>query len=616
MILIFGGTTEGIKVSQLLDFMGEPYFYSTKLQTEHKVEGKQIHGSMDKRAITDFCRAEGIKLIIDAAHPFAANIHNNIHRTATALGITTIRYDRANLNTQNNQTVSFFHSFADVSKKAQESKFNRILTLTGVNTIPVLEDLWKNKTCYFRILQRAESYRKAISSGLPDEYIISSSPSDNHHDIIELARQKNIELIISKDSGKSGFLETKIKAAEILGIPIWIVKRPPLPTLNYTVTTEKAFIKLIYQLRKNVLKQESSLRSGFSTGTCVTAAAKACFIALIEGKFPVKTQVTLPDGETTEHLIFPKHVNGDQSACTVIKDAGDDADITHAKEIGCEISLDKNQEQGIEFKQGAGVGRATIQGLPIDVGEPAINPVPRKMIKEALHLVADKYGINQKIVVTPFVPEGKKLAEKTFNSRVGIVEGISILGTTGKVTPYSEDAFVAAIKNQLSIIKQTGYNEIVLTSGKRSEKSLKDKFQHLPDFAFIHFGNLVGKTLELVNQYKIPKVNLGLMFGKSIKLAEGHLDTHSKKVNFNPLFASEIAEKCGYTKNVTNQIKQQVLANAIFEIIPYSEDSCYYVNVAKLCYQHCKKVLFAENAFTFILLTEKGGNIFYPREEN
>ncbi|MGM0498404.1 MAG: cobalt-precorrin-5B (C(1))-methyltransferase CbiD, partial [Bacteroidota bacterium] len=309
-------------------------------------------------------------------------------------------------------------------------------------------------------------------------------------------------------------------------------------------------------------------------------------------------------------------INGDQAACTVIKDAGDDADITHAKEIGCEISLSKNKGQEIAFKQGEGVGRATIQGLPIDVGEPAINPVPRRMIEEALYSLAGKYNINKKIVVTPFVPEGKKMAEKTFNSRVGIVEGISILGTTGKVTPYSEDAFIAAIKNQLSIVKQTGYNEVVLTSGKRSETLLKDEFQHLPDFAFIHFGNLVGETLKLVNQYKIPKVNLGLMFGKSIKLAEGHLDTHSKKVSFNPSFASDIAEQCGHSNTVISKIQQQIIANAIFNIIPYSADSCYYINVAKHCYQHCKNVLFAKTPFTFILLTEKGENIFYPRGEN
>ena len=613
MILIFGGTTEGITASRLLDFAGEPYFYSTKSQTNHTVEGKVIHGAMDTQAIIDFCKARGIKLLIDAAHPFAANIHNNIHEAATALGIATIRYDRANLNTENNTTVRLFNSFAELSKKAQESRYNRILALTGINTIPALEDVWKNKTCYFRILERKESYRKAISSGLPSENIISSHPSDDHNEIIEIAGQKNIELIISKDSGKTGFLESKIKAAEKLGIPLWIVKRPDLPAMDYTITTEKAFLTLVYQLRKKLLKQNDSLRTGFSTGTCVTAAAKACFIALAKGKFPEKTHVLLPAGETAEHLIFPAVVSGNKASCTVVKNAGDDADITHAKEIGCEISLDKAEGQEIEFKEGEGVGRVTMPGLPVKVGEPAINPKPREMIHKELHSLAGKYEINKNIIVTPFVPEGKKLAEKTLNRRVGVIGGISILGTTGKVIPYSEDAFIGAIKNQLSIISQTGYNEVVLTSGKRSEKKVKDKFRHLPAFAFIHFGNMISETLKIVNQYKISKVNLGLMFGKSMKLAEGHPDTHSKNVRFNPAFAAGIAERCGYSKNVINRIEQQVLANAIFDIIPYSADSCYYASIAKLCYQQCKNVLIPGINFTFILLTDNGGRIFWPR---
>ena len=607
MILVFGGTTEGKKAAEILDFIEEPYYYSTKSKVETALKGKLISGVMEPAEMISFCRKNGIRLLIDAAHPFAVQLHKNIYEAAQQLEIPVLRYEREYNESQHLQNVTFFDSYEQLTTALLKSNFQRILSLTGVQTIPVLKNVWESRTCFFRILDTTLSRQKAAQSTISTEWIIPMTPSDDVDELLKLAKQKKAQILLSKESGVSGFMASKIAVSEQLNIPLWIVKRPALPNFNFTVHSEKQLLQQLYILRKSILKKDGELRAGFTSGTCVTAAVKACFVALAEGAFPKSAEVFLPHGEQTRFWIFPEWISEKSAACTVIKNGGDDPDVTHGKEIGCELKL--TPKNGIRFLQGKGIGKVTLPGLQVAVGEPAINPVPRKMITEALETLAAEYEMDTGFEVKPFVPEGEALAKQTFNPRVGVVGGISIIGTSGKVKPYSNEAFLSTIKYQMSVAYNSGCEEVVLTSGKRSENRLRSEFSYLPDTAFIHFGNLVGDSIKLAVQQGITKINLALMLGKAVKLAEGNLDTHSKNVQFNPAFLAQIASECGYYDDIVSQIGKLQIANAIFPILPVTENLLFYQEIARKCYRVCQVLMPDYNVFRFVLLLE-GTHVF------
>ncbi|AHW58547.1 precorrin-6x reductase [Draconibacterium orientale] len=607
MILVFGGTTEGKKTAEILDFIEEPYYYSTKSKVETALKGKLISGVMEPAEMISFCRKNGVRLLIDAAHPFAVQLHKNIYEAAQQLEIPVLRYEREYNESQHLQNVTFFDSYEQLTAALLKSNFQRILSLTGVQTIPVLKNVWESRTCFFRILNTTLSRQKAAQSTISTEWIIPMNPSDDVDELLQLAKQKKAQILLSKESGVSGFMASKIAVSEQLNIPLWIVKRPVLPNFNFSVHSEKQLLQQLYILRKSILRKDGELRAGFTSGTCVTAAVKACFIALAEGAFPKSTEVSLPHGEQTRFWIFPEWISEKSAACTVIKNGGDDPDVTHGKEIGCELKL--THQNGIRFLQGKGIGKVTLPGLQVAVGEPAINPVPRKMITEALETLAAEYEMDTGFEVKPFVPEGEALAKQTFNPRVGVVGGISIIGTSGKVKPYSNEAFLSTIKYQMSVAYNSGCEEVVLTSGKRSENRLRSEFSYLPDTAFIHFGNLVGDSVKLAVQQGITKINLALMLGKAVKLAEGNLDTHSKNVQFNPAFLAQIASECGYYDDIVSQIGKLQIANAIFPILPVTENLLFYQEIARKCYRVCHVLMPDYNVFRFVLLLE-GTHVF------
>ncbi len=600
MVLIFGGTTEGKIVAELFDIIGQEYFYSTKTDAHKTIKGKRVYGDMDVTEMKQFCRKNNIRLIVDAAHPFAVQLHENIFKTSEELKLKVIRYERTFPKLQASKQLRLFNSYNEMASALIANNFENILALTGVQTIEKLKVVWKQQTCYFRIMDSELSRTKAKQTGIASEFVIPMQPDADAAELIELAQKLNVKILLSKESGESGFFENKAEAATKLNIPLWVVKRPVLPAYENMADNPKAFLQTFYRLKKSVLKIDGELRSGYTTGTCVTAAATACFIALVEKRFPKAVEVELPDGEKKKLAVFSKYLLEKSASCVVVKDAGDDPDVTHAKEIGCELVF--VEKLGIHFLKGQGVGMVTLPGLQVQVGESAINPVPRKMISDMLTNLSENSKIETGFEVKPFVPEGEALALQTFNPRIGIVGGISILGTSGKVMPYSNDAFLASIRQQVKVAKETGCNELVLTSGKRSENRLKSRFPNLPSQAFIHFGNLVGETIKLAVEEGIEKVNLAIMFGKAMKLAEGHLNTHSKNVVFNPKFAEKLAEQAGYSKSISEQVAKVTLANAICEIIPFSTEEPYYRLVVRKCYDNCTQLIPENHLFCFFLL--------------
>lgn len=607
MILIFGGTTEGKRVAELFDIIGQQYLYSTKTDSHKQIKGERVFGDMDSSKIKEFCQTKGIRLIVDAAHPFAVHLHDNIYRAAQDLGIECIRYERKFPEIKSSKQVRLFDSYESMTETLLQEDYQNILALTGVQTINKLKPLWNQRTCYFRILDTDLSRQKASETDLDYQFVIPMDPKAGVEELAILTKKLNVEILLSKESGESGLFETKVKVAEQLNIPLWVVKRPKLPAFDYVVDDPKAFLQQFYQVKKSSLKIEGQLRSGFTTGTCLTAATKACFLALAEQKFPQWVEVELPGGEKAKYPIFPEKLSSKSVSCMVIKDSGDDPDVTHAKEIGCELMV--SDKAGVHFLRGKGVGLVTLPGLQVEVGKPAINPVPQKMVSNLLESLSDQYEMDLAFEVKAFIPEGEELAKLTFNPRIGVEGGISIIGTTGIVKPLSNEAFLASIKQQVKVAIGNQCSEIVLTSGKRSENRLKKDFPHLPSVAYIHFGNLVGDTIKLGVDEGIEKINLAIMFGKSVKLAEGHLNTHSKNVVFNADFVADLAKQSGYSEEIQNKIKELKLANAILDIIPFSEEEAFYNLVARKCLNTCQQLLNNSCSLQLFLLVGDEGMI-------
>lgn len=356
---------------------------------------------------------------------------------------------------------------------------------------------------------------------------------------------------------------------------------------------------------------EGPLREGFTTGTSATAAAKAALWALIHQKNPEQIQVHLPIDKILTIPIATCLFGENWAKCTVIKDAGDDPDVTNKAEIGCEISLTQTRGE-VQFLAGEGVGTVTLPGLDLAVGEPAINPVPRQMIRAALHKVLEDSGWEVGVKVSVFVVNGVALAKRTLNERVGIMNGLSILGTSGLVKPYSSASYIASIVQGVDVAVANGLSELVINSGARSEKYLRVLFPYLSEQAFIHYGNWIGETLKKISSSPIQKVTLGIMLGKAVKLAAGQLDTHSCVSSWSKEFMAELAQKAGYDISKQQAIQTLTMAGRLPEIFPFQPYEPFYQQLLQCCYQHSKLILNTIKLDLF-LIDRKGDFIKYQQ---
>lgn len=356
---------------------------------------------------------------------------------------------------------------------------------------------------------------------------------------------------------------------------------------------------------------DGPLKTGFTTGACATACSKAALQALISQSKVNSVTITLPIGTQHQFEIISCNLSPGTCTCTTQKDAGDDPDVTHGAIIGATVSL--NNGGKINFLQGKGVGLVTLPGLEVPVGEPAINPVPRQMIENACKKVLAYYGLENKGVdVTIFVENGHAIAKRTLNERLGIMGGISILGTTGIVTPFSASSYIASIVQGIDVAVANDAAELVINSGARSEKYLKPLFPHLAEFAFIHYGNWIGETLEKTAKSNIKKVNIGIMLGKAVKLAEGLLDTHSGKSTWNKQFVHQLALDCGYSSDFLNQILSLNMAGRLTELFSFASDEPFYIALLKACYKNCSKLVPNVDLQLF-LINKDGAYIKYPK---
>ncbi len=604
MLLVFGGTTEGRKVAKVCDRAGTSFFYATKgnLQKVAMSNGQVITGGMNADEIINFIRSNAIRLIINAAHPFAKGLHQNIVIASETLGIPVIRYER--IFHKRYKEALWFDIYQDAVNYLLKNKYQNILVLTGVNTIAKLKELWTQCSCTFRILDRADSKEIARKEGFPQSQLLYYQKGT---DELTLFKSLNPEAIITKESGESGGFYEKWKAAKQLGIPFLVIKRPKLSEHFVTVYGEHGLRKEIERLADGFFK----LKTGFTTGTCATAATKSALMALLTKEKETKVSITLPNGEWVFIPISEIEILKDKAIATVLKDSGDDPDITNGTRILSTVSL-TSHHKGIHFLQGEGVGRITLPGVGLPIGAPAINKTPRKMIKQEIFKVLrhhqDKLP-NRKlsigIDVTISVPDGKELAKHTFNPKIGIVDGISIIGTSGVVKPFSSEAFVAAIHREMQVAKALGVRHIILNSGAKSENYIRARYPQLPPQAFIHYGNFIGETLMVADKLGLEKLTIGIMIGKAVKLAEGNLDTHSKKAVMNKDFIREIAEKAGCPNSVQEQIKTMNMARELWKFIP-EKDSLFYQILLTKCKTICQTKF--KTAELEVLLIDNWGN--------
>ena len=304
------------------------------------------------------------------------------------------------------------------------------------------------------------------------------------------------------------------------------------------------------------------LKRGWTTGACATAAAKAAYIGLLTGKLLGEVEITLPSGQTPVFQIHESQLNGDSVMVAIEKDAGDDPDVTHGAII--RVSLKKAEK--LVFTAGAGVGTVTKPGLPLAVGEPAINPAPRQMIEDNLRTVADTAGIELGVEVEISVDDGEAIAEKTWNPRLGILGGLSILGTTGIVIPYSCSAWIASIHQGIDVARATNITHVAACTGKTSEKAAPELYGFEPS-AILDMGDFAGGTLKYLRTHPIPKVTIASGFGKLSKLAAGHMDLHSKRSQVDPQFLAKLAAEDGAPSDICDQIAAENSAGAIMEIM-------------------------------------------------
>lgn len=573
MILVFGGTTEGRKAVEVLEEGGSPYFYSTKTGEQDITlqHGVRIDGALDEAAMTRFCTEHAIRMIVDAAHPFAALLHRTIAKTASALSLPVVRFER--IYPPRDPAITWIDDYTQIPRH-----IHSLLATTGVQSISKLKPLEADGiSIFYRILNRPSSIALALKQGATQAQLCYY---DDPNDIPVQA-----DAILLKESGLSGGFTEKVEAAKACGMEVIAIKRPALPESFIVVDGP-------YGLRRAVekwLPEFYPLHSGLTTGTCATAAAVAACIRLTSGEMPAEVPVMLPNGETIHVAVS---YGDDYAAC--IKEAGDDPDVTNGIEVRAQVT----ESNHFEILGGEGVGRFTLPGFDYPPGEAAINKAPREMIRQNLERLKMEDG-RLKIVIS--VPQGAEIARRTFNPRLGIEGGISIIGVSGIVKPFSEEAFVDSIRKCMTVAKASQSARVVINSGGKSERFVKALYPELPQQAFVEYGNYIGETLKIAHELDIRSITLGVMIGKAVKLAAGHLDTHSKRATMDKAFISEMLHEA----HCDIDISDITLAREIWERLSPEQQQDVADVIISHCAAYCQPLL-PNGELTILLIADDG----------
>ena len=612
MILLFGGTTEGRQAAALCSRLDLPFIYSTKTRVEPFATtcGEFRHGALDEAAMSEFVSSRGVRLVIDAAHPFAARLHRSVFEVCQRLALRLIRFDRAPVTFQDFDGLHSVADFAEALDLLERLEPAKLLALTGVLSAIPLRPWWERHEMLLRILPTRVSMELARRDGIPDAKLLPINPDGSDEVLENLVQEHGVDCLLAKESGESGFFSSKLRVAERCGIPVVVIRRPPAPAYEAAATSVEELEALLPEAA--ALKP---LRTGYTTGACAAAATKAAMIALLDGAAPNSVTITLPSGKLASFEIVSYRAEKRQARCGVRKFAGDDPDVTHGLLIVSEVSLASGGEPGeVRFLQGEGVGRVTLPGLEIPPGEPAINPVPRRMIRECISEALRQRWLRHAVEVTISAPGGEAVARKTMNERLGIIGGISILGTSGEVVPYSMDAWLSSIRQSIAVAAANGCTTLALTSGLRTERHLRAHYPELPERACIHYGNFIGRTLELTSEHGgFSRVIVGVMLAKATKLAQGEADLSSRVVALRPDWLADLVAELGYGEELSKQLADLHLVRNMTEIIPFSSEEPLYNAIASACRQTCLQ-WFPDMPLTLVLFDMEGQTVVSGRD--
>jgi len=303
-------------------------------------------------------------------------------------------------------------------------------------------------------------------------------------------------------------------------------------------------------------KKKKGDRKGFTTGACSAAAARAATLGLLNGVVPEKVECLLPNQQQVNFAVTDGYCNDTHAHAVVIKDAGDDPDCTNKAPLTADVRLLNKHKGEVILMGGEGVGTITMAGLGLDVGGPAINATPRKNIEENVRLVAGKLLNDNGLEVTISVPNGEAMSKKTLNARLGIIGGISILGTTGIVHPYSTAAFRDSVIQGIQVAANQGQDTVVLTTGGRTEKFVMKELPELAPACFVQMGDFLKYALDTVIKEGIQHVVIGGMVGKLTKMAQGETVTHAGRNAVNTELLAILADSIGASADICNDIRQ------------------------------------------------------------
>ena len=337
---------------------------------------------------------------------------------------------------------------------------------------------------------------------------------------------------------------------------------------------ETQFLKKTRFISNTIMDKHHKLREGYTTGTCAAGAAKGAAFGLAKGRIPDYVDIITPVNKLVKLKIKEKHICDNYAECCVKKDAGDDPDVTHGASIFCRLQdmqseLQNSQKKGtlmqkIVIEGGKGVGRVTKPGLQVAIGEPAINPVPRQMINDA---ISDVFSKNEYFLkATIHVPNGNKIAERTFNNRLGIYGGISIIGTTGFVRPMSEEAIKTSLKCELDIAKAEGFTTVILVPGNLAETAVKKAFK-LKKEQVVLMSNFVGFMLTTASNHGFIDIILAGHPGKLAKLVRGDFNTHSSMSKQANDIIINLIKSEGIEQNVIDIIKNSTTVEGMLQEI-------------------------------------------------
>ena len=357
---------------------------------------------------------------------------------------------------------------------------------------------------------------------------------------------------------------------------------------------------------ENQNTQPQNLRYGYTTGACATAATLAAYTKLITGNSLNPVQIKLPRGQKPLFNVEFENSGANWTEVGIIKDAGDDPDVTNGATIISKVSLGQ-PDSGITFQAGEGVGTVTRAGLPINVGEPAINPIPRQMMMTVIRELAARFKVSPDAKIEISIPNGEKIAKKTMNARLGILGGLSILGTTGIVKPFSCSSWIASIHLAIDVARSANLKHVAGTTGSVSEAAVQNKY-NLTDQAMLDMGDFVGGLLKYIRTKTIPKLTIAGGPAKMTKLAQGELDLHSSRSSVDPNFVTKMYYDAGGNADSEPKLSEVNTIQNYFDVAHKSQIPIanFAANIANLT---VRKTLRDAKIETNVLIINRSGDI-------